>query len=96
MKKFTSLLLIVMFLSFPGCESFAGNKIRVNAEVVDGYQYKTVLKHYQPYSIGIVNEKFSGSAVDQEKNIYNVTTIKKKEYNKNVKKSGKAKNEEKL
>ena len=46
-----------MCFAFSSCEALAGNNIRiVSVEAVDGYPFKTVLKHYQPYSIGLVND----------------------------------------
>lgn len=59
MKKVISLLLSILFLSIQYCEAYTYNNLRVNVEPVEGYQYKTVLKHYQPYSVGIVNDNSS-------------------------------------
>lgn len=57
MKKFVSLLLIFISFTLSCCEVLASsNNIRVTVDPVQGYQYKTVLKHYQPYSIGLVND----------------------------------------
>ena len=59
MKKLTSLFLILLSLALQCGEAFASNNIRVNVDRVEGYQYKTALKHYQPYSIGLVNDNDS-------------------------------------
>lgn len=57
MKKLISILLVFICFIFQFNGVFASDNIRViSVEAVDGYQYKTVLKHYQPYSIGIVND----------------------------------------
>lgn len=57
MKKLISFLLAFIYFvfSYSGVLAATNNNIRTNVEMVDGYQYKTVLKHYQPYYIGFVN-----------------------------------------
>lgn len=56
-KKLISLLLLFVYFMFSCCGVLASNNnnIRANVEPVEGCQYKTILKHYHPYYIGMVN-----------------------------------------
>lgn len=54
MKKFLSLFLLISFLSLNNSVC-AANNIKIYADRVDGYNFKTVSKHYVPYMLTIVN-----------------------------------------
>lgn len=56
MKRLDSFILIVVFLFIQNLSAAASNNVRSFFTAVDDYQYKTVLKYYTPYSIGIVND----------------------------------------
>lgn len=60
-KKITCLLLAILCIitQYNVVFAYTNHNIRINVDAVDGYQYKTVLKHYRPYSIGLVNDNDS-------------------------------------
>lgn len=54
MKKILCLFLLVCTTCF-NTPVFATSNLRIYAEKLDGYSFRTALKHYQPYTLTLIN-----------------------------------------